>query len=159
MTKLVLLLLSFSLFFVLGGCAQLQTIQGKIKTPEIYFERVEIAEITLEDMKLLIQTEVKNSYSIALPASKLDLNVKIEDTQFSKLKLNLESISASSKKTLPIEVKLRYSVLNAGLDALDISIDTEFELVLNHKAESDLQFQNLNFELYLENDTFLTDLP
>ncbi|RHX89082.1 hypothetical protein DLM75_14555 [Leptospira stimsonii] len=260
-STLALLLLPF-LFFSLSACAQLQTLKGKIKTPEISFERVEIAEITLEDIKLLIQTEVNNPYPISLPASSLDLDVKIEGTQFSKVNLSLEAISGSSKKQLPIEVKLKYSdlaalykkvpgkkelliriegeaglplpekyrviagteslkfpfqderlipavlpnieirnfkilkpdvakitesanseeiakkavsfldallspknrkspgsAINAGLEALDISIDTEFDLVLNNKAASDLKFQDLNFELFLENDKFLTGSP
>ncbi|TGM03766.1 hypothetical protein EHQ76_08970 [Leptospira barantonii] len=259
--KISLLLIFFLLPF-LSGCAELQTLKGKIKTPEISFEKVEIAEITLEDIKLIIQTEVKNPYPINLPASSLNLDVKIEGTQFSKVQLKLDSVPGSSKKPLPIEVKLKYadlaalykkvpgkkelliriegeaalpipekyaviagtdslkfpfqderlipavlpnieirnfkiikpdvakitesanseelakkavsfldallspknkkspgSALNAGLDALDISIDTQFELVLNNKAASDLQFQDLNFELFLENDKFLTGSP
>lgn len=258
----ITLLPFFFLLPILAGCAELQTLKGKIKTPEISFEKVEIAEITLEDIKLVIQSEVRNPYPISLPASGLELDVKIEGTQFSKVKLALDSIQGSSKKNLPIEVKLKYadlaalykkvpgkkellvrvegeaslpipskyaalagadalkfpfqderlipavlpnieiknfkiikpdvakitesansaelakkavsfldallspkakkspgSALNAGLEALDISIDTEFDLVLNNKAASDLRFQDLNFELFLENDKFLTGSP
>lgn len=248
--------------FGLAGCAQLRSVKDKIKTPEISFEKVEIAEITLEDIRLLIRSEVRNPYPISLPASKLDLDLKIEGTQFTKVKFDLESIGASAKKDLPIEVKLKYadlatlykkipgkkellirlegeaalpiperyavlagtnalkfpfqderlipavlpnieirnfkilkpdvakvtqsansqelakkavsfldallspknkkspgSALTAGLETLDLSIDTEFEIVLNNKAASDLQFQNLNFDLFLENDKFLTGSP
>ncbi len=47
------------------------------------------------------------------------------------------------------------SAAQAGLDALDLKVNTAFELVLTNQAAAELLFQNLNYDLKLGGENFL----
>ncbi|PJZ64987.1 hypothetical protein EHQ27_04790 [Leptospira wolffii] len=257
-------------FWILGaGCAQLQKVDLKkvkekieeIDKPSFILEKVSIAEINLNEIRLKVDSKVKNPYPVPLPATNLDTNILIEGQQFTKAKTKIPSVGGNSNKAVPVDLVFSYndlaelykkvpgktdlmvkvqgtvslpipekyksvagrdaldfpfeeerqipavlpdieirnfriikpdpstilssagtedlakkatsfldsllgsqkkspgSAVAAGLSALDLKVDTEFDIILKNRASSRLQFSEFEFELSLEKEKFLTGQP
>ncbi|XDD44883.1 LEA type 2 family protein [Leptospira sp. WS39.C2] len=92
-------------------CSVLGVLQDKIPTPEFSFESINIKQITFTDITLGVETSVTNPYPVSLPSSLLDMDIKIEGLKLSQVKTDLGVIEAKKTKSLPLEVKLKYTDL------------------------------------------------
>lgn len=103
-------LLLFAVFLSMQ-CSVLGVLQDKIPTPEFSFESLRIKQITMTDITLGVETSVTNPYPVSLPSSLLDMDLKIEGMKLSQVKTDLGVIEAKKTKTLPLELKLKYTDL------------------------------------------------
>lgn len=106
--KRILFVLSLSFSF---QCSMLGVLQDKIPTPQFSFESIQIKQITFTDITLGVETSVSNPYPVSLPSSLLDMDIKIEGLKLSQVKTDLGAIEAKKTKSLPLEVKLKYTDL------------------------------------------------
>ncbi len=122
MTKIQISFLSFSLIFAsIFGCAQLQKVDLKkvkerieeIDRPVFILEKVSIAEINLSEIRLKVDSKVKNPYPIVLPATNLEINILIEGQQFTKAKTKIPSVGGNSNKPIPVDLVFSYNDLVA----------------------------------------------
>ncbi len=108
------MLRSFSLFitlFSLHHCSVLGVLQDRIPKPEFTFESLSIKEITLTDITLKMETTLENPYPVGLPKSLLNMDLKIEGTKLTHISTDLGEIQAKATKSLPFELKIKYSDL------------------------------------------------
>ncbi|TGL54963.1 hypothetical protein EHQ59_04970 [Leptospira kemamanensis] len=106
--KRILFVFSLSFSF---QCSMLGVLQDKIPTPQFSFESIQIQQITFTDITLGVETSVSNPYPVSLPSSLLDMDIKIEGLKLSQVKTDLGAIEAKKTKSLPLEVKLKYTDL------------------------------------------------
>lgn len=95
----------------------------------------------------------------------------IEITNFKIIKPDPQKIIASSGSALAGSAmsyldnllggggKSAGSAVSAGLSAIEVDVDTEFDLVLTNKASSKLNFSSLKYNLDLNNEKFLSGNP
>lgn len=86
-------------------------LQDKIPTPEFDFKSLSIKEISFTDITLKLETSVTNPYPVALASSLLDMDLKVEGLNLSHIKTDLGAIEPKKTKTLPLDVKFKYSDL------------------------------------------------
>ncbi|WP_367897982.1 LEA type 2 family protein [Leptospira sp. WS58.C1] len=106
---------------LLFGCAQLQKVDLKkvkekiedLDKPSFILEKVSIAEINLSEIKLRVDSKVKNPYPIALPATNLEMNILIEGQQFTKAKTKIPNVGGNSNKPVPVDLTFAYNDLVA----------------------------------------------
>ncbi|EOQ88006.1 late embryogenesis abundant protein [Leptospira yanagawae serovar Saopaulo str. Sao Paulo = ATCC 700523] len=103
-----LFLLALSVSF---QCSVLGVLRDKIPTPEFSFESLHIKQITFTDITLGVETSFSNPYPVSLPSSLLDMDIKIEGMKLSHIKTDLGVIEAKKTKSLPLDVKLKYTDL------------------------------------------------
>jgi hypothetical protein len=93
------------------NCSVLGVLQDRIPTPEFDFESLSIKEITLSDITLKVVTSVSNPYPMALANSLLDMDLKIEGLKLSHISTDLGEIEAKKTKSLPMDIKFKYTDL------------------------------------------------
>ncbi len=106
-SKLSLLILSVTL----SHCSLLGVLQDKVPRPEFSFESLSIKEITLTDITLKMVTTLENPYPVGLPKSLLNMDLKIEGNKLTHISTDLGEIQAKATKSLPFEIKIKYTDL------------------------------------------------
>ncbi|MCC5813284.1 MAG: hypothetical protein JJT78_00885 [Leptospira sp.] len=99
------------LILSLTSCAVLENIQSRIPKPEFSLAGMKIKEVNLSELTLTLNSVVKNPYNVTLPTSKLGLDMAIEGMKLSHIDTDLGAIDAKSTKTLPFDIKLKYTDL------------------------------------------------
>jgi hypothetical protein len=95
---------------------------------------MKIKNVSLSELTLTLNSVVKNPYNVGLPTSKLDLDMAIEGMKLSHIDTDLGAIEAKSTKTLPFDIKLKYTDLlkfyknYPTKDALDMNFKGNLKL-------------------------------
>jgi LEA14-like dessication related protein len=96
-------------FFIFNSCVVLQNFISGGKEPRFSLKSVKIDKIDLETLSLKLLTDVNNPYPVNLPKSLVDLDIRLEGTNLTKIKNDLGNIEANSTKEMPIDLKIKYS--------------------------------------------------
>ena len=133
MKKIILLNILFTFIYYGNSCASLQQFLGSDNQPSFTVKSVEISKITLETISIKILSNVKNPLPVALPGSKVQLDVFIEGTRFANFpKIDVPKIEPRSYTEIPIDVLIKYT------DILEIYKKIPGKELLNVKMEGKL---------------------
>lgn len=103
--------LAIAIIISLGSCSTLEKLSSVIPQPKFSYESMKIQRITLSDIQLRLVTSIQNPYSTSLPQSKLGADILIEGNKLTHLDTDLGRIEAKSTKSLPIDIKIKYTDL------------------------------------------------
>ncbi len=92
-------------------CSIIGVLQEKIPRPEFTFESLSIKEVTLSEITLKMVTTLENPYPVSLPKSLLSMDLNIEGNRLSRISTDLGEIQSKQSKSLPFEIKIKYTDL------------------------------------------------
>jgi LEA14-like dessication related protein len=145
--------LAITLLLLLGSCSALEKLSSVVPQPKFSYESMKIQRITLSDIQLRLVTSVQNPYSTSIPQSKLGADLLIEGNKLTHIDTDLGVIEGKSTKSLPIDIKIKYTdlikfykkfptkeILNLELNGdLKLPIPTQYQLA--GKSEISFPFQ------------------
>jgi LEA14-like dessication related protein len=134
--KLLLVVFLFSAGPLLATDLLHQLERVNIPKPTVGLKGVSIKSITLEDIQLLLETDVNNPYPIGLPGLGMNVNLNIEGTRLLKLSNSKVTAPAKQATAVPFDLKLKYQDLVniykkvTGKEVLSMDLDGAVSLPL-----------------------------
>ncbi|WCL48067.1 LEA type 2 family protein [Leptospira sp. GIMC2001] len=127
------LLISISLFALLGSCSALEKMQGMVPKPQYQFQSLNIKNINLSEITLQMVGSIKNPYGVSLPKSLVGVDLLIEGNRLTHIDTDLGAIEGKATKTVPMDIKLKYS------DLLKFYKNFPKKELLNFQMKGDLE--------------------
>ena len=107
------LVISLLLVWYMGGsCSILQALFDP-NGPKFRIAGFSIEDVSLDGMVVRLDAELDNPYPVSLPASALNLDLKINQDHLTNLKTDPISVNANSVAKFPIRLDLQFSKLKA----------------------------------------------
>ena len=156
MKRIPVLTLIFTLLIITSSTTQSKDLPvgiSDIPLPEAKIKKFDIDSLSLKDITLLFDVEIKNPYPIKLKLSKMDSVFYVDGKQLFKTTTNKLKIKAMGKETSRILVNLKYDdiiniIKNYGdKEYLECVVDITLTLPLPesvHKFKKEITF---NFKL------------
>lgn len=135
-----LLAVLFSLWYLGGSCSILQALFDP-NGPQFRIAGFSIEDISLEGMVVRLDAELDNPYPVGLPASRLNLDININQNHLTKLNTDPISVKANSVAQFPIRPNLEFSKLKELFQ--NLSSVEQYTMGLRGTADFDVKLANL----------------
>ena len=129
---------TLSLLTALAGCGSMDVL-NRISKPSAHLAGVKLQDINVTSVTMLLDVDVENPYSVALPLVNLDYRLSSRGAQFLDGKANLQgSVPARGTKRVSLPARLEYSEVLAALKGVRpgsvVPYDTELGLSVDTPA-------------------------